>query len=448
MPVHTSFPKDFIWGIGNGAYQSEGAWNEDGKGESIWDRFGHIPGNILNGENGDVTSDFYHRYKEDIALIKNMGIPNFRMSIAWTRVFPTGTGEVNPAGVAFYHDVIDELLRNDIEPMVTLYMWDLPQKLQDKGGWVNRETALAFEKYAELLFKEYGDKVKNWVTFDEPFCGAFIGHYIGSYAPGYKDFSMALQVSYHMLLAHGFAVRACHKYCEQGSIGIALNLSDCKPASDDLEDIEAAYIADGYRNRWFLDPIYKGSFPRDMLDWYSSRGVVLPEIREDDLKIMSERQDFLGMNYYSPHFFVKDKEIWPIECRSVKVGYPVNAINWEIVPEALYNIMNRVRRDYGDIEIKITENGSCDSDLVNRNHEVIDQPRIDYMHEHLLQINRAIKNGIRVTAYYAFCFTDNVEWALGFSKRFGLVYVDFSTQERIVKESGKWYSEVIANNGF
>lgn len=444
-----TFPKDFIWGIGSSAYQSEGAWQEDGRGESIWDRYCHIPGNTFNGESGDVSSDFYHRYKEDIALLKKMGIRHFRTSIAWTRIIPDGKGEVNEKGIAFYHDVIDELKRNGIEPMITLYMWDLPQKLQDIGGWANRDTTDYFERYARILFQEYGEDVKTWITFDEPFCGAFIGNYLGTYAPGLKDFSTALLVSYHMLLAHGKAVKACHELLPGAKIGVALNISDCKPATDKPQDIEAARRADGYRNRWFLDPLYKGKFPADMLDWYQSKNVVLPDIRKDDLAIMSTRQDFLGLNYYSPHFFVNDSNNWPVQCTSVKTGKPLNDINWEIVPEALYHILTRIRTDYGaDIEFQITENGSCQTDFPNVKHEIPDDYRIDYMYRHLIELDRAMKEGCHVSAYYAFCFTDNLEWALGYSKRFGLVYVDFATQERIVKKSGNWYSEVVRNNGF
>ena len=435
-----TFPDHFIWGIGTSAYQSEGAWQEDGRGESIWDRYCHIPGNTFNGESGDISSDFYHRYKEDIALLKKMGIRHFRTSIAWTRIIPDGRGEVNPKGIQFYHDVIDELLRQGIEPMITLYMWDLPQKLQDIGGWANREVTDYYERYARLLFREYGGKVKTWVTFDEPFCGAFIGNYLGTYAPGLRDFSTALLVSYHML-------RACHEMLPDAKIGIALNISDCKPATCKPADAEAAYRADGYRNRWFLDPLYKGSFPKDMLDWYEAQGVILPAISREDLKIISTRQDFLGLNYYSPHFFVDDPKNWPIQCISVKTGKPLNDINWEIVPEALYNILARIRADYGDVEIQITENGSCQTDILSHRREILDYCRIDYMHRHLVELERAIRAGINVTAYYAFCFMDNLEWALGYSKRFGLVYVDFETQERIVKASGRWYSQVVKQNG-
>ena len=442
-----TFPDHFIWGIGTSAYQSEGAWQEDGRGESIWDRYCHIPGNTFNGESGDMSSDFYHRYKEDIALLKKMGIRHFRTSIAWTRIIPDGRGEVNPKGIQFYHDVIDELLRQGIEPMITLYMWDLPQKLQDIGGWANREVTDYYERYARLLFREYGGKVKTWVTFDEPFCGAFIGNYLGTYAPGLRDFNTALLVSYHMLLAHGKAVRACHEMLPDAKIGIALNISDCKPATCKPADAEAAHRADGYRNRWFLDPLYKGSFPKDMLDWYEAQGVILPAISREDLKIISTRQDFLGLNYYSPHFFVDDPKNWPIRCASVKTGKPLNDINWEIVPEALYNILARIRADYGDVEIQITENGSCQTDILSHRREILDYCRIDYMHRHLVELERAIRAGINVTAYYAFCFMDNLEWALGYSKRFGLVYVDFETQERIVKASGRWYSQVVKQNG-
>ena len=442
-----TFPDHFIWGIGTSAYQSEGAWQEDGRGESIWDRYCHIPGNTFNGESGDISSDFYHRYKEDIALLKKMGIRHFRTSIAWTRIIPDGRGEINPKGIQFYHDVIDELLRQGIEPMITLYMWDLPQKLQDIGGWANREVTDYYERYARLLFREYGNKVKTWVTFDEPFCGAFIGNYLGTYAPGLRDFNTALLVSYHMLLAHGKAVRACHEMLPDAKIGIALNISDCKPATCKPADAEAAHRADGYRNRWFLDPLYKGSFPQDMLDWYEAQGVILPAICREDLKIISTRQDFLGLNYYSPHFFVDDPKNWPIQCTSVKTGKPLNDINWEIVPEALYNILARIRADYGDVEIQITENGSCQTDILSHRREILDYCRIDYMHRHLVELERAIRAGINVTAYYAFCFMDNLEWALGYSKRFGLVYVDFETQERIVKASGRWYSQVVKQNG-
>ncbi len=443
-----TFPKDFIWGVANSAPQSEGAYKEDGKGESIWDRYSHIPGNIIDGESGDVSSDFYHRYKEDIALMKKMNIRNFRMSIAWTRIFPDGKGKINEKGIAFYHNVIDELIKNGIEPMVSLYAWDLPQKLQDIGGWGNRDVTDYFEQYARILYKEFGEKVRQWVTFEEPFCTAFIGNYLGTYAPGLKDFSTALLVSYNLLLAHGKAVKACHDMLPGAKIGIALNLSDCKSATDNKLDIEAAIRADGYRNRWFLDPMYKGSFPQDMLDWYKAQGVVLPEILDKDLEIMSERPDFLGLNYYSPHYYVHDEKSWPVKFVSVKTGKPINDIYWEIVPEALYNIMERVKRDYGNIEFKITANGSCTTDNVNREHRLMDDGRIDYMYKHLIQIDRAIRSGIRVTAYYAFCFTDNLEWSLGFTKRFGLVYIDFKTQERIVKDSGYWYSKVISENGF
>lgn len=442
------FSKDFIWGIVNSAYQSEGAYDKDGRGETIWDRYCHTPGRILDGESGDVVSDFYHRYKEDIALMKKMGIKNFRMSIAWARIIPDGKGAINDKGIAFYHAVLDELKENGIEPSVTLYMWDLPQKLQDIGGWANREVTDHFEQYTRILFKEYGEKVKTWYTFDEPFVGAFVGNYLGTFAPGLTDFSTALLVSYNMLLAHGKAVKACHEMLPDSKIGVALNLSDCTSATDKKADMDAAYRGDGYRNRWFMDPLYKGTFPQDMLDWYKEQGVVIPDILPEDLKIMSVRQDFLGLNFYSPHTYVHDDKIWPIKIKGVQTGYPINDIGWEIVPEAIYNILKRIKKDYGDIEVKITANGNCTTDIINRENKFMDDGRIDYMYKHLIQIKKAIDEGVNVSAYFAFCFTDNLEWSLGFTKRFGLVYVDFKTQERIVKESGRWYSKVIRENGF
>lgn len=438
-----AFPSEFIWGVGNSAPQSEGAWNLDGKGESIWDRFSHVPGNILNGDTCDVTSDFYHRYESDIDLLDSLGFRHFRMSIAWTRIIPDGDGEVNQEGIDFYHRVFDKLAVKGITPLVNIYWWDLPQALQDKGGWTNQKTVDAFERYAGVVFKEYGAKVSNWLTLDEPFCGAFIGHWLGTQAPGLRDFSAALLASYNILLAHGRAVRLCRKKCPQARIGIALNLSDCKPGKVGQIHEEAALRADGYRNRWFLDPLFRGKFPQDMLDWFEAKGVVLPEIDGGDLAIMSTPIDFLGINFYSPHFYVDSPQTWPFGFAAVQVGYPINDIGWEIVPEALYNILKRIRRDYGDVECVITANGNCVTDIPNRNGEIVDDGRIDYMYNHLIQLHRALEEGINVSGYYAFSFMDNFEWALGFTKRFGLVYVDFKTQQRIVKHSGLWFARFV-----
>lgn len=441
------FPSDFLWGVGNSAYQSEGGYDADGKGESIWDRYCHIPGNIIDGTSGDVATDFYHRYRDDIALMRELGVKHYRMSIAWSRVFPKGFGEVNRLGLDFYHRVIDCLIEHDIQPMVTLYWWDLPQSLQDMGGWANRQTAYYFNEFAKLVFTEFGDKVKNYITLDEPYCCAFIGHHLGTYAPGHRDFSEALLASYHMLLAHGMAVKSFRESRIGGKIGIALNLSDCQPATEKAEDIFATNLADGHRNRWFLDPMLKASFPSDLLEYFDRAGVVLPPIHDDDLQVMSERPDFIGLNFYSPHFYVHDESVWPLPYRSVKTGKPQNDIQWEIVPEALYNIMTRIVNDYGDIDLMVTANGSCVNDIIDRNGAIIDLPRIDYMANHIEQVARALQDGVRVLGYFAFSFTDNLEWALGYTKRFGLVYVDFNTQQRIVKQSARWFKQVVANNG-
>lgn len=443
-----NFPESFIWGVGNSAYQSEGAHDLDGKGESIWDRFCHITGNILDGKSGDVATDFYHRYGDDIALMKELGYKHFRMSIAWSRVMPGGFGQTNPAGIAFYHDLIDCLLENGIQPMLTLYWWDLPQALQDRGGWANRETAFHFESYVKFILQEYGRQVKYYVTLDEPYCCAFIGHYLGTMAPGHRDYSEATLASYHLLLAHGLAVKAFRDSGLEGQIGIALNLSDCKPADADPLSAKAAYLADGIRNRWFLDPLFGRSFPGDITEELAASGVVLPQMQAGDLAIMSEPLDFLGLNYYSPHFYVDAPGEWPLPFKAVQVGKPLNDIGWEIVPEGLFNIMTRVVEDYGDIPFIITGNGNCVNDNIDRFGQIEDAQRIDYMARHLEQIKLAMDDGVKVLGYYAFSFMDNLEWALGYTKRFGLVYADFENQKRLAKKSARWYSQVIKDNGF
>lgn len=441
------FPEHFIWGVGNSAYQSEGAYREDGKGESIWDRFCQIPGNIIDAESGNVASDFYHRYEDDIKLMQELSVKHFRMSIAWSRVLPEGTGPVNQAGIDFYHRVIDCLIEHGIEPCVTLYWWDLPQKIQDRGGWANRKTCDYFEEYVQLVFKEYGSKVKLFITLDEPYCCAFIGHHLGTMAPGHRDFHEALAASYHLLLAHARAVRLFRDLKMEGKIGIALNLSDCNPGGSHKMDVYATQLADGLRNRWFLDPLLKGRFPQDLIDAFKENNIIVPEMLDEDLALMKGSVDFVGLNYYSPHFYVYDESGWPLPHRAVQVGKPINDIGWEIVPEALYNIMRRIVDDYGDIPLLVTANGNCVTDLIDRDGKIVDHARIDYMYRHIEQVARALRDGIDVIGYYAFSIFDNLEWALGFTKRFGLVYVDFKTQKRLPKESAYWFRDVMERNG-
>ncbi|MBZ4645305.1 MAG: beta-galactosidase [Clostridia bacterium] len=444
-----TFPKDFLWGVATASYQIEGAWKEDGKGESIWDRFSHIPKKVANGDTGDVACDHYHLYPEDVKLLKELGVKTYRLSISWPRIFPEGKGQPNEKGMEFYKNLIKLLVENDIKPAVTLYHWDLPQKLQDIGGWANREVVDYYEQYARYVFKELGDLVPIWITHNEPWVVSFIGNWEGRHAPGITDFSTALQVSHHLLLSHGKAVRAYREMGFEGEIGITLNLVPVypDPSSHNEEDAAAAIRRDGFQNRWFLDPVFKGRYPADMINWYSKK-VVVPVITQEDLDIISTPVDFLGINYYMPGYIKADPDAWPLELKHVFTGKDRTAMGWEIYPEGLYDLLVRLHKDYNGIKIMVTENGAAFNDIVNREGKVEDDNRLDFLYKHFIQAYRAIQDGVNLTGYYVWSFMDNFEWAEGYAKRFGITYVDYKTQKRIIKKSGHWYKEVIKNNGF
>ncbi|MDK2809480.1 MAG: beta-glucosidase [Petroclostridium sp.] len=444
-----TFPKDFLWGVATASYQIEGAWKEDGKGESIWDRFSHIPKKVANGDTGDVACDHYHLYPEDVKLLKELGVKTYRLSISWPRIFPEGKGQPNEKGMEFYKNLIKLLVENDIKPAVTLYHWDLPQKLQDIGGWANREVVDYYEQYARYVFKELGDLVPIWITHNEPWVVSFIGNWEGRHAPGITDFSTALQVSHHLLLSHGKAVRAYREMGFEGEIGITLNLVPVypDPSSHNEEDAAAAIRRDGFQNRWFLDPVFKGRYPADMINWYSKK-VVVPVITQEDLDIISTPVDFLGINYYAPGYIKADPDAWPLELKHVFTGKDRTAMGWEIYPEGLYDLLVRLHKDYNGIKIMVTENGAAFNDIVNREGKVEDDNRLDFLYKHFIQAYRAIQDGVNLTGYYVWSFMDNFEWAEGYAKRFGITYVDYKTQKRIIKKSGHWYKEVIKNNGF
>jgi len=441
------FPENFLWGAATAAYQIEGAYNEDGKGENIWDRFSHIPGNVWNNENGDVACDHYHRYEEDIKLLKELGVDTYRFSISWARIFPEGKGTPNQRGIGFYKRLCEKLLENGIMPAVTLYHWDLPQKLQDKGGWANRETVEHFEQYARYVFKELGDKVPVWITHNEPWVVSFTGHWEGRHAPGIRDFSTALQVSHHLLLSHGKAVKAYREMGFGGKIGITLNMNPVYAASYRLEDMEAAKRFNAFHNRWFADPIFKGEYPEELIKWYEGK-VKIPDIMPDDLKTISQPIDFLGINNYFSSFIKYDAKSWPLEALSVDTGKDKTEMGWEINPEGIYDLLMYLHKEYKGIKILITENGAAFNDIVNREGKVEDDNRLDYLYRHLKQVHRAISDGVNVEGYYVWSLMDNFEWARGYSKRFGLIYVDYKTQRRIFKKSALWYKDVIKNKGF
>lgn len=441
------FPKDFRWGVATASYQIEGGAREDGKGESIWDRFSHIQGKIADGKNGDVACDHYHLASQDIQLMKDLGIKAYRLSIAWPRIFPEGRGEANPKGIEFYQKLIGLLTENDIQPVVTLFHWDLPQKLQDIGGWANRQTVDYFETYARLLFKEFGDQVPVWITLNEPSVYTFVGHYEGRHAPGLTDFSTALQVAHNLLLGHGKAVRAYREMGLSGEIGLSLNMTPMYPATENEADQNAARRCDGYWNRWFGDPLFNGRYPQDMLEWYSTR-VVLPSVTEEDLEIISTPVDFLGLNNYFGSRVRRDETKWPLALSEAFIGEDRTEMGWGINPDCFYDLLLRIGRDYPGVKIYITENGCAFKDLVNRNGEVLDDNRVDYLHKHLHSVYRAMNEGVTIAGYFVWSLMDNFEWGEGYTKRFGLVYVDYPTQQRIIKKSGYWYRDVIKENGF
>ena len=442
-----TFPKDFLWGSATAAYQIEGAAREDGKGESIWDRFSHVPGRIIDASTGDVACDHYHRYEEDIRLMKKLGLPSYRFSISWPRIFPEGRGEPNAKGMEFYKRLVDELVRNGIQPIATLYHWDLPQKLQEIGGWTNREVVDDFVRYAEYVYSQLGDSVEKWITFNEPACTSFTGNWEGRHAPGYHDYSTAVRVSHHLLLAHGKAVRALRAAGMKKEIGITLNMNAYYAATDSQEDRDAAERSYMAGNRWFADPIFKGAYPRKILDWYKAHGVVLPEISEEDLEIIHTPIDFLGLNNYFSLTVSHDKNVWPTEAAHKFFGGNYTEMGWGINPQGMHDLLVWLKDTYGAIKIYITENGAAFNDIVNREGKVEDDERVDFLYHYLLAVHRAIQEGVNVKGYLVWSLMDNFEWALGYTKRFGLVYVDYETQRRIIKKSGYWFRDVIRQNG-
>jgi beta-glucosidase len=448
MSEKYQFPHGFEWGVATASYQIEGGWDADGKGESIWDRFTHTPGHVLDNSTGDIACDFYHRYEEDIRLIKELGIKTYRFSISWPRIFPEGTGAVNEAGVLFYRKVLQCLRENGIKAAVTLYHWDLPQKLQDRGGWANREIVGWFESYVKVLYDRLGDLVDRWITLNEPYCTAIAGYWHGEHAPGYRDYSMALSAVHNLLLCHGTAVREYRKTGLKADIGITLNMNMSYPFDpENPDDVAAAKRNQMQANNLFGDPIYLGKYPAELFSYLEGKGVVLPVIKDGDMALISEKVDFFGLNTYFTDHVRAAREVWPLECRAVKTGRPQTDANWEVNPEGMYDLLKWIHTRYQPQTIIITENGAAGNDWVNLEGKVVDPNRMDYIHRYLMQVHRAIHEGVPVQGYYVWCFCDNFEWAWGLARRFGIVYVDYNTQKRIPKESARWYSRVIAGNG-
>jgi len=437
------FPKDFTWGVATSSYQIEGAVNEDGRTLSIWDTFSKTEGKTYQGHTGDVACDHYHRYKEDVEIMKEIGVKAYRFSIAWPRIFPE-EGKYNPKGMDFYKRLVDELLKRDIMPVATIYHWDLPQWAYDKGGgWLNRDSVKWYLEYASKLFEELGDVVPLWITHNEPWCSSILSYGIGEHAPGHKNYREALIAAHHILLSHGEAVKAFREMNIKGSkIGITLNLTPAYPASEKEEDKLAAQYADGFANRWFLDPIFKGNYPEDMMELYSKIIGEFDFIKEGDLETISVPIDFLGVNYYT-RSIVKYDEDSMLKAENVPGPGKRTEMGWEISPESLYDLLKRLDREYTKLPMYITENGAAFKDEVTEDGRVHDYERIEYIKEHLKVIARFIEEGGNLKGYFVWSLLDNFEWAHGYSKRFGIVYVDYETQRRILKDSAWWYKEVI-----
>ncbi|MGH2490339.1 MAG: GH1 family beta-glucosidase [Candidatus Limnocylindria bacterium] len=431
------FPPGFLFGTATAAYQIEGGHDADGKGPSIWDTFCGRPGAISTGETGDIACDHYHRWREDVALMRALGLGAYRFSISWPRVLPRGTGRPNEPGLEFYDRLVDELLAGGIRPFVTLYHWDLPQALQDKGGWAEREIVDRFGAYADLVARRLGDRVKDWMTLNEPEVVAYAGHYVGVHAPGLRDFATGVLASHHLLLAHRAAAAAIRSAHPTARVGIALNLSHCEPATDSPEDADAARRADGYLNRWFLDPLFGRGYPKDMVALYA------PHVdRAGELDRYDGRLDFLGVNYYTRRIARADDG--PLRStRAEREGVERTAIGWEVHPASFRKVLVRVHRDYAPREMFVTENGAAYDDIVD-DDRVDDPLRVSFLSRHFAAASDAVGDGVPLKGYFIWTLMDNFEWSHGTSKRFGIVHTDYRTQRRRIKSSGYWYRDLIA----
>jgi beta-glucosidase len=432
------FPEGFLWGVATAAYQIEGAAREDGRGPSVWDVFAHTPGNIVNGDTGDVADDHYHRMESDVDLMADLGIKGYRFSTGWSRVYPDGKS-VNQKGLDFYRRLVDKLLSKGIVPAVTLNHWDLPAALR----WTDRETAYRFGEYAETMFRALPE-VPLWITHNEPWCIAMLGYWRGVHAPGVKgDLAAAVKVSHHLMMSHHLAAQAPRK----GKIGITLSLFPTYPRTDTEADRAAAVLSDGYTNRWYLDPVLKGEYPADLAAHFASMGADVEDFMlPGDLG--GPRADFIGANYYHRrliHATPGEDLGWAVTDRSP--GMPTTDMGWEIVPFGLTDLLLRLKRDYDNVPVYITENGAVYDDEVSPDGRVHDPARVDFLHKHVVAAHRAIEEGANLHGYFAWSFMDNFEWAFGYTKRFGLVYVDYATQRRIPKDSAYFWQKVAAQNG-
>ena len=451
--TNLQFPPSFVWGTATSSYQIEGAAHEDGCGESIWDRFSHTPGKIEDGSTGDVACDHYHRWRDDIELMKELGLQAYRFSIAWPRILPEGRGRVNQAGLDFYDRLVDGLLEKGITPFATLYHWDLPQVLQDQGGWPARATAEAFVEYADVVSRALGDRVKHWITHNEPWCASMLSYQIGEHAPGLHDWPAALAAAHHLLLSHGWAVPVLRGNSPDSEVGITLNFTVATPASSSDEDEAAARVFDGYFNRWFVDPLYRGAYPDDMIGQYTREGHLPasgpPFVHARDMEAIAAPIDFLGVNYYTRAVISKAMlemgENMP-EALPDMPGVERTEMGWEVYPQGLHDLLLRLHTGYNPSKLYITENGVSYSDGPGADGRIHDERRTRYLRDHFAASKRAIDEGVPLAGYFVWSLMDNFEWAKGYTQRFGIVWVDYETQQRVPKDSALWYRQVIEDN--
>jgi beta-glucosidase len=446
-----SFPKGFFWGTATASYQIEGAWNEDGKGESVWDRFAHTPGKIKNSDNGDAACDSYHRWGEDIALMRAMNLNSYRFSIAWPRIQASGSGPANPKGIDYYSRMVDALLEAHIRPFVTLYHWDLPQALEDAGGWPNRDTAERFSDYAQLMAQALGDRVSDWMVFNEPAAFVDLGYLEGAHAPGRASLVDFLRATHVVNLAQAAGFHAIKSVRPAARVGTALSMSACEPATNSDDDKLAAERCHAITNVWFLEPALRGRYPEAL--------TFLPEtamgIKSGDMEKTRAALDFIGINLYyrtiasAPATLERtvhaQQWLFPVKMDGGHVG-PKTDIGWEVWPKALYDMVMRITRDYNRPVLEITESGCAYNDGPDAGGVIRDARRIQYHREYLAALARAMSDGADVRGYHAWSLLDNFEWAEGYSQRFGMTYVDFKTQKRTLKDSGRWYGKVAAEN--
>jgi beta-glucosidase len=437
--------REFVWGAATAAFQIEGATTADGRGESIWDRFAAVEGNIAHGDTGDPACEHYYRWPDDLDLMRSLGIESYRFSISWPRIQPNGRGPANERGLAFYRSLVEGLLERGIRPLATLYHWDLPQALQDEGGWASREVVDRFADYAALVFDGLGDVVPAWITHNEPWVTSILGYAFGVKAPGIRDWPTALRAAHHSLLAHGRAVEAFRETGRNGEIGITLDLTVAIPATDSDADREAARRLDGHHNRWFLDPIFRASYPEDMVAFYEGRFGPLDAVLDGDLDTIAEPLDFLGINFYRPNW-ASAVDDGGLDVADAPPDLERTSMGWPIAPEYLTDLLVRVQKDYGEIPLLITENGAAFDDVLDGGDVVEDPPRVAYLREHIAAVERAKAEGVDVRGYYVWSLLDNFEWEYGYEKRFGIVFVDFPTQRRIPKRSALWYRDLIASS--